>query len=78
MTRQLGEAKVGQDSTGAPRNDGAPATPEPAKQSPTASVPSSASRRVWARLARRMTGQRGIAAVKPVLEPLATVHRELY
>jgi GTP pyrophosphokinase len=25
-----------------------------------------------------MTGQRGIAAVKPVLEPLATVHRELY
>ncbi|AHH19372.1 GTP pyrophosphokinase [Nocardia nova SH22a] len=43
-----------------------------------AAVPSSASRRVRARLARRMTGQRGIAAVKPVLEPLATVHRELY
>nr|WP_280332501.1 bifunctional (p)ppGpp synthetase/guanosine-3',5'-bis(diphosphate) 3'-pyrophosphohydrolase [Nocardia wallacei] len=43
-----------------------------------AAVPTSASRRVRARLARRMTGQRGIAAVKPVLEPLATVHRELY
>nr|WP_245401586.1 RelA/SpoT family protein [Nocardia albiluteola] len=41
-------------------------------------VSTSASRRVRARLARRMTGQRGIAAVKPVLEPLATVHRELY
>ncbi len=44
----------------------------------SAAVPTSASRRVRARLARRMTGQRGIAAVKPVLEPLATVHRELY
>nr|WP_245720131.1 RelA/SpoT family protein [Nocardia uniformis] len=43
-----------------------------------AAVPTSASRRVRARLARRMTGQRGIAAVKPVLEPLASVHRELY
>ncbi|MFD6217439.1 HD domain-containing protein, partial [Nocardia salmonicida] len=79
MTRQLGEAKVGQESTGATPSEGTPAkTPETAKQSPTASVPSSASRRVRARLARRMTGQRGIAAVKPVLEPLATVHRELY
>ncbi|TCN58105.1 GTP pyrophosphokinase [Rhodococcus sp. SMB37] len=38
---------------------------------------SSASRRVRARLARRITGQRG-ATVKPVLEPLVTIHRELY
>ncbi|MFI5775951.1 RelA/SpoT family protein [Nocardia sp. NPDC051570] len=51
----------------------------PLRQPGTATaVPTSASRRVRARLARRMTGQRGIAAVKPVLEPLATVHRELY
>ncbi|MFF3571177.1 MULTISPECIES: RelA/SpoT family protein [Nocardia] len=50
-----------------PRQPGSPAV-----------VSTSASRRVRARLARRMTGQRGIAAVKPVLEPLATVHRELY
>ncbi|MGN5239975.1 MULTISPECIES: RelA/SpoT family protein [unclassified Rhodococcus (in: high G+C Gram-positive bacteria)] len=38
---------------------------------------SSASRRVRARLARRITGQRS-TAVKPVLEPLVTIHRELY
>src|SRR5436190_9995214 len=37
---------------------------------------SSASRRVRARLARRMTAQRG--AVNPVLEPLVSVHREVY
>ena len=37
----------------------------------------SASRRVRARLARRITGQRG-TALKPVLEPLVTIHRELY
>lgn len=36
----------------------------------------SASRRVRARLARRMTAQRG--AVSPVLEPLVAVHREIY
>lgn len=36
----------------------------------------SASRRVRARLARRMTAQRG--AVSPVLEPLIAVHREFY
>ncbi|HTM83642.1 MAG TPA: HD domain-containing protein, partial [Mycobacterium sp.] len=35
-----------------------------------------ASRRVRARLARRMTSQRG--AVSPVLEPLVAVHREIY
>src|SRR6476619_6484033 len=36
----------------------------------------SASRRVRARLARRMTAQR--SAVNPVLEPLVSLHRELY
>ncbi|MFE1593039.1 RelA/SpoT family protein [Nocardia sp. NPDC058705] len=34
--------------------------------------------RVRARLIRRMPGPRGITAVEPVLEPLATVHRKLY
>jgi guanosine-3',5'-bis(diphosphate) 3'-pyrophosphohydrolase len=37
---------------------------------------SSASRRVRARLARRMTAQR--STVSPVLEPLVAVHREIY
>ncbi|MGE3287505.1 MAG: bifunctional (p)ppGpp synthetase/guanosine-3',5'-bis(diphosphate) 3'-pyrophosphohydrolase [Pseudonocardia sp.] len=37
----------------------------------------SATRRVRARIARRMTPQR-VAAVKPVLEPLASVHRQLH
>ena len=46
---------------------------------PEAQVPklaSSASRRVRARLARRMTAQR--SANNPVLEPLISVHREIY
>ena len=37
---------------------------------------SSASRRVRARLARRMTATR--SSVRPVLEPLVTLHREIY
>jgi GTP pyrophosphokinase len=37
----------------------------------------SATRRVRARIARKMTPQR-VAVVAPVLEPLATVHRELH
>ncbi|RVW03456.1 RelA/SpoT family protein [Rhodococcus spongiicola] len=37
----------------------------------------STSRRVRARLARRITGQRN-APIRPVLEPLVAVHRELY
>ena len=36
----------------------------------------SASRRVRARLARRMTAQR--SAINPVLEPLVSLHREIY
>ncbi|WP_040791299.1 RelA/SpoT family protein [Nocardia paucivorans] len=90
MAQHLGEANVEQP-TSAQRSGDVPAIPPGAAPTPrsrtdsdrtrqggTAAVPTSASRRVRARLARRMTGQRGIAAVKPVLEPLATVHRELY
>jgi GTP diphosphokinase / guanosine-3',5'-bis(diphosphate) 3'-diphosphatase len=47
---------------------------ETAAEQPKAA--SSASRRVRARLARRMTSQRG--TVNPVLEPLVSVHREIY
>ena len=39
-------------------------------------VPTSASRKVRARLARRMTAQR--SAVNPVLEPLVAVHKQFY
>ncbi len=90
MTQHLEKANAEQSSAGADATP-VPAVPQPnPAQVPTprnmpmrqpgtpAAVPTSASRRVRARLARRMTGQRGIAAVKPVLEPLATVHRELY
>jgi len=48
-----------------------PAPPEAAAPTST-----SASRRVRARLARRMTAQRG--AVNPVLEPLIAVHKEIH
>lgn len=47
---------------------------EPARA--TATQTSSASRRVRARLARRMTATR--SQVRPVLEPLVTLHREIY
>ncbi|MVU77789.1 RelA/SpoT family protein [Nocardia sp. ET3-3] len=80
MTQQMEQANSGQTPEGA-RESNVVATPSANGQSAarsTTAVPTSASRRVRARLARRMTGQRGIAAVKPVLEPLATVHRELY
>ncbi|MFE2999977.1 RelA/SpoT family protein [Nocardia sp. NPDC059246] len=75
MTQHLEQANSGQSP------EGESATPAANGQSAarnSTAVPTSASRRVRARLARRMTGQRGIAAVKPVLEPLASVHRELY
>ncbi|MEU9807241.1 RelA/SpoT family protein [Mycobacteroides sp. LB1] len=48
----------------------------PSSESLRVSGTMSASRRVRARLARRMTAQRG--AVSPVLEPLMAVHREFY
>jgi GTP diphosphokinase / guanosine-3',5'-bis(diphosphate) 3'-diphosphatase len=50
------------------------AAEEPAQAAPR---PPSATRRYRARLARRITAQRS-APVKQVLEPLATVHRELH
>nr|WP_246244585.1 RelA/SpoT family protein [Mycolicibacterium murale] len=50
--------------------------PEAEPRTETPKTTSSASRRVRARLARRMTAQR--SAVNPVLEPLVAVHREIY
>ncbi|HEV2781304.1 MAG TPA: bifunctional (p)ppGpp synthetase/guanosine-3',5'-bis(diphosphate) 3'-pyrophosphohydrolase [Actinophytocola sp.] len=49
----------------------------PAEEQHPAPRPPSATRRVRARLARRITAQRS-APVKQVLEPLAAVHRELH
>ncbi|WP_214365900.1 RelA/SpoT family protein [Pseudonocardia sp. H11422] len=49
----------------------------PPVPSPDGPARPSATRRVRARLARRMTPQR-VAVVKPVLEPLASVHRALH
>ncbi len=51
-----------------------PALSEAPEQSKISTT--SASRRVRARLARRMTSQRG--ALNPVLEPLVSVHREIH
>ncbi|QLY29127.1 RelA/SpoT family protein [Nocardia huaxiensis] len=77
MTQHLEKANAEQSGNGA--SGASQPTPQPGTpRNNSTAVPTSASRRVRARLARRMTGQRGIAAVKPVLEPLATVHRELY
>ena len=54
------------------------APPVPGPEGPGAAVTKpSATRRVRARIARRMTPQR-VAIVKPVLEPLATVHRTMH
>lgn len=50
---------------------------QPAKGSGGSTRAPSATRRVRARLARRITAQRS-ASVKQVLEPLAAVHRELH
>ena len=60
----------------------APPVPESearAESSPPPSSPAktSATKRVRARLARRMTPQR-VGPVAPVLEPLASVHRTLH
>ncbi len=51
--------------------------PRRARPGPRPRRPRSATRRVRARIARRITAQRS-GPVKPVLEPLATVHRELH
>jgi GTP pyrophosphokinase len=55
----------------------APPVAVPEAPAPPAAGKPSATRRVRARLARRMTPQR-VAAVPPVLEPLAGVHRALH
>ena len=52
------------------------ATVDPEAQTETIKVPTSASRRVRARIARRMTAQRG--GLNPVLEPLVAMHRKIY
>ncbi len=72
MSQDLDQASVGRGV----ELPGADAVPAVAADTP-APVPTSASRRVRARLARRITAQRH-AAVKPVLEPLVAIHRELY
>ena len=54
----------------------APPEPTPGASLEAAKGTVSASRRVRARLARRMTAQRSL--VNPVLEPLVAVHREYY
>ncbi|MEJ2887018.1 RelA/SpoT family protein [Actinomycetospora aeridis] len=68
----------GPDTAGSARED---AVLDAAGLSPTPPVsatrPPSATRRVRARIARRITAQRS-GGVKPVLEPLAAVHRELH
>lgn len=51
-------------------------TPKAGTGTETPKTTTSASRRVRARLARRMTAQR--STVNPVLEPLIAVHREVY
>ncbi|HVH21648.1 MAG TPA: bifunctional (p)ppGpp synthetase/guanosine-3',5'-bis(diphosphate) 3'-pyrophosphohydrolase [Pseudonocardia sp.] len=55
----------------------APAPEAPAEVSTPGPTRPSATRRVRARIARRMTPSR-VAAVPPVLEPLATVHRSMH
>lgn len=52
-------------------------SPAPATEPGNSQRPASATRRVRARLARRITAQRP-SQVKQVLEPLAAVHRELH
>ena len=63
------------DAPPAPKPESRPA-PVTAPESSAADGAASASRRVRARLARRMTATR--SQVRPVLEPLATLHREIY
>ncbi|MGH3564978.1 MAG: RelA/SpoT family protein [Pseudonocardia sp.] len=53
------------------------APPLPGPDVPSVVIKPSATRRVRARIARRMTPQR-VAVVQPVLEPLASVHRVMH
>ncbi|WP_233528551.1 RelA/SpoT family protein [Antrihabitans stalagmiti] len=73
-TPEVDTTHVERAETKEPKESPEPAAAEVATPAP---VPTSASRRVRARLARRITAQRH-AAVKPQLEPLVAVHRELY
>ncbi|TWS20061.1 RelA/SpoT family protein [Tsukamurella asaccharolytica] len=58
-------------------SDAARTPAEPGQQgTPSAEITGSTTRRVRARLARRMTGARN--HVRPVLEPLVALHREVY
>lgn len=57
-------------------DDEAVAQDSPTERTDLLKVPTSASRRVRARIARRITAQRG--ALSPVLEPLVAVHRQYY
>lgn len=51
-------------------------TPQPSATGGSVTAATSTTRRVRARLARRMTATR--STVRPVLEPLVTLHREVY
>ncbi len=66
------EQDQGPAEPAAPASESSSETPEPAAEIPKTST----SRRVRARLARRMTAQR--STLNPVLEPLVAVHREIY
>ncbi len=65
------------DSATPESNTADPAAPATVGRGSVPAVPTSASRRVRARLARRITAGRS-AAVKPVLEPLVSLHRDLH
>ncbi|ORI22619.1 GTP pyrophosphokinase [Rhodococcus sp. 1168] len=65
------------DSSTPESNTAVPVAPPTIERGSVPAVPTSASRRVRARLARRITAGRS-AAVKPVLEPLVSLHRDLY
>jgi GTP diphosphokinase / guanosine-3',5'-bis(diphosphate) 3'-diphosphatase len=58
-------------------SDQAAGAEAPVEAAPVGPARPSATRRVRARIARRMTPSR-VAAVPPVLEPLATVHRSMH
>ncbi|MFD4264941.1 RelA/SpoT family protein [Rhodococcus sp. NPDC058481] len=75
MTQNLDRSQS--ETGGQAKGRSAGSAPAAPTENAAPAVPTSASRRVRARLARRMTGQRN-AAIKPVLEPLVSVHRELY
>ncbi|WP_312870876.1 RelA/SpoT family protein [Gordonia asplenii] len=64
------------DVTSVRADQSAPSTPGATTGSAPITATTSTSRRVRARLARRMTTTR--STIRPVLEPLVTLHREIY